>query len=372
MPEENPWGKKKNPQNIDDLVDEGLKKIQNLFGSGGQEPPSDNRPKRKFEPPKGSNRKIFFLFLIAVVAFSVWQSFYVIQPGERGVVLRFGKFDRNGESGLNFLIPYVEKVSIVDVESVRTLEFGFSGPSEREVTSRSFLQNTRTYDTESLMLTGDRNVINLNWVVQYRIKEPEKYLFHTQNPVSLVNDVCEFVLRRLVGNRDFDYVLDKREEVAFETQAEMQQLLDADQYDVGIEVVKVQLLDVTPPEAVRPSFNEVNEADQDKTRLVNEAQKVLNEVIPKAKGQAQQLIQEAQGYAVQRLNRAKGEISRFNNIYNEYRQYKDVTRTRIYVETMREVLPTVEEVVVIDKNNSVLPLLNIGNSANQLPGNNQK
>ena len=332
MEEQNPW---------DNLQDKKEKVLEQF---------------KKNRPNFSQWKPIVLIVLGVVVIYQAFQSFYQVEPGERGVVLRYGQYQVTTEPGLNFRIPIIERVIIVNIDNIRKEEFGF-----RSTTSARFggdARTSRTLDVESLMLTGDRNVINLNWVVQYRITEPEKFLFNIKDVRATVRDISETVIRRLVGNRDFDYVLDQREELALETRLEMQKMLV--RYQSGVQLVTIQLQDVTPPQAVRPSFNEVNEADQDKARLVNEAQKTYNEKIPKARGQAKQSIEEAKGYAVKRVNEAKGDVARFNSIYKEYRQYRDVTKTRIYTEALRKVLPRVKEIVVIDKNNNVLPLLNLG------------
>lgn len=348
----NPWGDRgKKPADLDDLVQQGVKKMmRKLQGKGGG---GDG------DSPKGGLKPgiLFFLFILLYLAI---QSFFQIQPGEQGVVLRFGKFHHTAGPGLNFKLPVVEKVIKVDVESIRKEEFGFRraiSPSRR-----SFGNTSRAKELESLMITSDKNVIQLNWVVQYKIRDPELFLFSIKSSKDAVRDISESVIRRLVGNRDFNYVLNNRDEVGSSTKLEMQQLLN--KYNSGLQLVVVQLQDVNPPDPVRPSFNEVNEAEQDKIRLGNEAQKEANEKIPKAKGVALQMIQSAEGYAAERINNAKGEVARFNSIYKEYISAKQVTRTRMYVETLKEVLPNLQEVIILDQDEkSVLPLYNIGNTS---------
>ncbi len=345
----NPWGNRgKKPSELDDIIQQGLKKLfgmkQNKF------PPSnkDGDPK----PTGGMNFGIIFIVLIAL--FLGFQSFYQIKPHEQGVVLRFGKFHNVTSPGLHFLIPFVEKIEKVDVESIRTEEFG-----NRQNISSRYSQAASSLDLESLMITADKNVIQLNWVVQYKIRDAEHFLFNIREPQATVRDISESVIRRLVGNRDFDYILDNRELLGKSTMTEMQQLLD--KYTSGIQLVVVQLQDLNPPDPVRPSFNEVNEADQDKIRLGNEAQKEANTRIPKAKGTAKKMIEQAQGYAIERINRAQGDAARFNAIYKEYKNAKVVTRTRMYVEALRTTLPNVKEIVVIDQGEKgIIPLLNLG------------
>ncbi|MFH2128943.1 MAG: FtsH protease activity modulator HflK [bacterium] len=306
------------------------------------------------KPPSGMNFGI--ILVVLAVLFLGYQSVYQIQPNEQGVVLRFGKFSNITSPGLNFLFPFIEKVIKVDVESIRKEEFGF-----RQNVPRTYTQSTNALDLESLMITADKNVIQLNWVVQYKIRDAENFLFNVKEPRAAVRDVSESVVRRLVGNRDFDYVLNNREELAESTLKEMQDLID--KYDSGIQLVVVQLQDLNPPDSVRPSFNEVNEAEQDKIRTANEAQKEANTKMPKALGTAKKVIQEAEGYAIERVNRAEGDVARFNAILKQYVSAKEVTRTRMYVETLQSVLPNVKDIVVIDQNkNGVIPLLNLGDA----------
>lgn len=354
----NPWGNRnKKPSELDELIQQGLKKIFNIKQGGGGKPPSGNDIGPK--TPSGMNFGIIIVILL--IAFMGYQSVYQIQPNEQGVVLRFGRFSNITGPGLNFLIPFMEKVIKVDVESIRKEEFGF-----RQNISRSYSQASNALDLESLMITADKNVIQLNWVVQYKIRDAENFLFNIRDPRAAVRDVSESVIRRLVGNRDFDYVLNNREELAESTLTEMQDLID--KYNSGIQLVVVQLQDLNPPDPVRPSFNEVNEAEQDKIRLANEAQKEANTKIPKALGTAKKIIQESEGYAIERVNEAEGDVARFNAILKQYKSAKEVTRTRMYVETLKNMLPSVKDIVVIDQNkNGMVPLLNLGDALS--PGN---
>ncbi len=352
MPDDmNPWGNRgKKPSELDELIQQGLKKLFNIKKE--KQPPSGDG--NNIKPPSGMSFGMIFIFLIVI--FFGFQSFYQIQPNEQGVILRFGKFHHTSGPGLNFLIPLLESVKKVDVESIRKEEFGY-----RQNVSRNYTQSSNALDLESLMITADKNVIQLNWVVQYKIRDPEHFLFNIRNPRAAVRDVSESVIRRLVGNRDFNYVLNNREELADSTLKEMQDVLDS--FTSGIQLVVVQLQDLNPPDPVRPSFNEVNEAEQDKIRLGNEAQKQANTHIPKAQGTAKKVIEEAKGYSIERINEAKGDVARFNAIYKQYVNAKKVTRTRMYIETLKEVLPNVKEVVVIDQDKKgMIPLLNLGDT----------
>jgi len=252
------------------------------------------------------------------------------------------------------MVPVIDDVIKVDVETVRKQEFGF----RTKVPGQKTLYEKRGFDMESLMLTGDKNVIDVEWIIQYKVSDPVQFLFKVQNVAQAARDVSEAAIRRVVGNRDFDYALSNRDILESETQRELQGALD--KYEAGIVILTVKLQDVNPPETVKPAFNEVNEADQDMKRLVNEAEETYNRVIPKARGEAKRVLQEAQGYAVERVNLAQGETARFSAVLEEYKRAKEVTRRRIFVETMENVLPSVEEVYVVDKEQqTLLPMLNL-------------
>lgn len=209
------------------------------------------------------------------------------------------------------------------------------------------------------MLTGDLNAALVEWVVQYRIVDPYKYLFQVRSVQDTFRDMSEAVTRRVVGDRTVNEVLTVgRAEVAAQVQAELQELCN--QYETGISVDQVVLQDINPPDPVKPSFNAVNEAQQEKEKLINQAQSEYNREIPRASGQAEQTIQEAEGYALNRVNRAEGDASAFNALYEEYRKAPEVTRRRIYLETMAQVLPQVRSKVIVDEDlRGVLPLLNL-------------
>jgi len=210
------------------------------------------------------------------------------------------------------------------------------------------------------MLTGDLNVLDVKWIVQFRISDPAKFLFSTRQPFSNLRDISEVIMRRYVGNYTVDEVLTtKREEIDTQVQIEMQKLLD--EYGTGIKVVTVKLLDVNPPEKVKPAFNEVNEAKQEKEQTINRAWEAYNKVVPKAKGQAKQTLQAAEGYSLDKINRAKGDTQRFLSVLEEYNKAPEVTKKRLYLETMAEVLPKAKDKYIVDsKQSSILPLLNIG------------
>ncbi|MGK0289276.1 MAG: membrane protease subunit HflK [bacterium] len=346
---QNPWGGGgKRPPELDDFLNKGIKGILNFF----KKPDNDD---------KKGNAKIIGMVIIGLLIFLGGKSFYQVQPGERGVVLRLGVYNKEAQSGLNFLVPLVDKVTIINVQRINKETFG-----TRTRVSNRFSRLSGDREIESLMLTGDKNVIQFNWEVQYRISDPKKYLFEVKDPISTLRDISESVVRRLVGNRAFDVILSSRKTLSGLSKDEMQGLLD--KYKTGITIQTVQFLDVNPPIPVRPAFNEVNKADQDRIRLANEARDIASKKLPKAKGQAQQVILAAEGYSFRRENRAKGDIARFNKILVAYKTAKDVTRWRLFIEMMQDVIPKLKEVHIIDKQTGVLPLVNLGVKSTGLKG----
>lgn len=330
---------------------------QQQFG-GGQGP---QIPEIKIPRPNGGLLRIIGGAILVLIL--VFTSFYTIDPEEVGLVLRFGKYVRTSEPGLHFKVPLgVEQVLKVPIQRQLKEEFGFR-------TLRAGVQSqyaTKPYVDESNMLTGDLNAANVEWVVQYRIVDPYKFLFQVRNVEDTFRDMTEAVMRRVVGDRTVNEVLTVgRAEVALEVNQQLQKLCV--KYETGINVDQVVLQDVNPPDPVKPSFNEVNEAEQEMEKLINEAQSEYNREIPKAEGAALQTVQEAEGYALDRVNRAQGDATLFNAIYDAYSKAPEVTRTRLYLETMTEVLPNVEKKIVVDTDvKGLVPLLNLdGRSATQ-------
>ncbi len=300
---------------------------------------------------------IAIIVALGLAAWGVFSSFYTVQPEERAVVKRFGAVVAINDPGLHFKLPFgVDVVQKVATERVLKQEFGFRTLGSDDERSQ---YSPNDFPDESLMLSGDLNIIDVEWVVQYRISDPVKYLYKQRDPDRTLRDISESVMRRVVGNRLGSEVLTTaRVAIAGLARDEMQKAMTA--YDNGILVVTVELQDVVPPAAVKPAFNEVNEARQERERMINEATKQANQEIPKAKGEANRALSEAQGYATERVNRAKGETARFNSILTEYRDAPDVTRTRLYLETLNGVLPTVGTVLVVqDGQVSPLPLMNL-------------
>lgn len=359
-----PWGKKNKPQTPEEVVAQLINKLQNFFADNKKPPPPGETPEKPTGPsnPFASIGKLLAVALVIIVLQGVYSSFFKITPSEVGVVLRLGEYSRTTPPGLHFKIPYLDKLYKVDVENIRKEEFGFRSrfPGQQATFDR------RGYDMESLMLTADKNVINVAWIVQYRVADPYAYLFKVANVRQAIRDMSESVTRRIVGNMDFDYVLSNRDLLAASVKNELQDELNGlfPTGMPGVNIGTVQFQDINPPETVKPAFNEVNEADQDMKRLVNEAQETFNKVIPKAAGDAKKIIEQAYGYKAQRINDAQGETQRFTDILKEYKNAPDVTRQRMYLETMKQILPNVESIYVIDKDQqSPIPLMNITSAA---------
>ena len=303
--------------------------------------------------PGGAIRGIIIAVVLLLVAVS---SFYTVGPEEIGVVLRLGKFVRTTDPGLHAKLPFaIERVIKVPVQRQLKEEFGFQTVSAGVRSQFS----VRGRESEANMLTGDLNAAVVEWVVQYRIVDPYQYLFRVRNVRETFRAMTEAVMRKIVGDRTVNEVLTVgRQEISDLAKQNLQALCD--QYETGIKVEQVVLQDVNPPDPVKPSFNEVNQAQQEREKLISEAQSDYNKVIPRARGEAQQTIQEAEGYALSRVNTARGDSSRFVSIYDQYRRAPEVTRKRIYLETMNRILPQVQRKVIIDGDvKSVLPLLNL-------------
>ncbi len=321
-----------------------------------QQPPDLMQMLRKVPLLKGG-LGIGGIVLLLLVAVGVFTSAYQVDPEGRSVIKRLGRVVAIKPPGLHFKLPFgIDRATFIPTEMVLKQEFGFR---TLEAGQRSRYRKSDRDREESLMLTGDLNVIDVEWVVQYRIFDPDRYMHQVQNPTDAIRDISEAVMRRIVGNRLGSEVLTVgRVEVALEAKEEIQALLDS--YNLGVRVATVELQDVTPPETVKPAFNEVNEARQERERLINEAEKRRNQVIPKARGEAAQIIAEAEGFRARRVNRATGEASRFNALLAEYKQAPAVTRQRLYIETIEQVLGQVERLYVMEgASHAPLPLLNL-------------
>jgi membrane protease subunit HflK len=290
------------------------------------------------------------LFFVIILSQSIFQ----IETEEVGVITRFGRYVRQVEPGLNFKIPFAEVVLKVPVERQQKLEFGFR-TANAGITSQ-YSHSSSTKD-ESLMLTGDLNLAEVEWVVQFRVDNAYNYLFKVRNPESTLRDISEAAMRQIVGDRTVNEVLTVgRAEIGIKLEELIQTICR--EYSMGIKIEQVVLQDINPPEPVKAAFNAVNEAQQEKETLINQARSEYNKVIPKASGQALETLQKAEGYATERVNMAKGEVARFVALYGEYVKAPEVTKSRIYLETMSNVMPKIGNVIISDqKGNNVLPLL---------------
>lgn len=290
----------------------------------------------------------------------IYTGIYTVQAESQGVVLRFGKYIKTVDPGLRFKIPFgVDQVSIVPVRRQLKQEFGFATVEG----STNPTQFSTEQSSERSMVTGDLNSATVEWVVQYRVKDPQFYLFKVRDPGLTLRDLSESVMRTVVGDRTVDEVITiGRQEIEVEALANLQTLVD--RYELGLSIDQVQLKNVNPPLPVQPSFNEVNQAQQEREQLVNVANGEYNKEVPRARGEAEQKIQASEGYAVKRINEAEGDIARFNALYTEYLKAPEVTKQRIYIETMREVLPNLGRKIIIDEEASqILPLLQLSTEA---------
>jgi len=304
--------------------------------------------------PKLPTGALRLILPAAVVIFLAVSSFYQVDPEEVGVIMRFGKFVSITDPGLHLKLPFgIDRVFKVPVQRQLKQEFGFR-------TIRADVRSEfRPAEGESNMLTGDLNAAVVEWVVQYRVDNPYNYLFRVRDVEGTLRDLSEAVMREVVGDRTVDEVLTVgRQEVADLVEQSLQVLCT--QYETGIKIEQVVLQDVTPPDPVKPSFNEVNQAEQQRETLINQAQSEYNKVIFRAQGEAQQTIEQAEGYAIDRVNRAEGEANRFQALYGEYRKAPQVTRKRIYLETLNDVLPRMGSKIIVDDDlTGILPLLNL-------------
>lgn len=313
----------------------------------------------KVEIPAVINRRTIGMIAVGILILIIlFGSVYQIGPEEMGVILRFGKFIRTTDPGLHIKLPLgIESLTKVPVQRQLKMEFGFR---TAEAGIRTQYVSTRETDLEAVMLTGDLNVAVVEWIVQYKIKDPYNFLFKIRDAESTFRYMNEAVVRRIVGDNSVDEVITiGRARIALEAKEDLQELCDL--YEIGIEVNQLIFQDVNPPDPVKPSFNEVNESLQEKERKINEAWSEYNQAIPKAEGEAEQTIRAAEGYATERINNAEGDANRFISVYREYARAPLVTRKRLYLETINDILPKIKKKVILDEEqNNLLPLLNLG------------
>jgi modulator of FtsH protease HflK len=316
-----------------------------------------NRLSSRMRVPPVSPRIIRFAVGALAAILLLTTTFYQVQPEAVGIVLRFGRFVRTTEPGLHAKIPFAESVQRVPVQRQLKQEFGFRTEEAAVRTQYS----TANFRDESMMLTGDLNVAIVEWIVQYRVSNPYQFLFKVRNPEETFRAMNEAIMRQVVGDRTVTEVLTVgRQEIETRVETELQAL--AVQYELGLTVEQVVLQDVNPPDPVKPSWDAVNQAQQQRDRLINEARAEYNKVVPRAKGEAEQAILQAQGYALDRVNRSQGDSARFKSVYDSYRRAPEVTRRRLYLETMERVLPKIGGKIYLDKDaKGILPLLPLQN-----------
>ena len=314
----------------------------------------------RFRPPDLKAGMVARILLIVAAVALVWSTWFTIEPEEAGLVLRFGKFARQVSPGLNLKLPFpIETVIKVPVERQLKEEFGFRTETVNGRTEYS----EEEFEGESGMLTGDLNVAVVEWTAQYRIRDPYRYIFKVRNVQKTFRDMNETVMREVIGDRSVNEVLTVgRQEIASEAERRLQVLCD--QYDTGIKVEQIVLQDVNPPDPVKPSFNEVNQSQQEREKMINQARADYNQVVPRAKGEALQAIEQAQGFAADRVNRARGDAELFIQVHAAYARAPEVTRRRMYLETLGTIYPKVKRKIIVDESlEGVLPLLPLGPTA---------
>ncbi len=330
-------------------------KQQQQGGQGGVPPPQMDEILNKLKKFKLPGGPVVILAIIALLIAST--TFFTVKQDEVGIVQRFGRYVRAAQPGLNFKLPVgIEKVTKVNVKQIRTEEFGFT---TSRIERRSRYSPGRESMNVSLMLTGDLNVALVPWIVQYRVKDPYQYLFKVREVQNVLVDISEATMRLVVGDRSINEVISKRDEIAVEAKDLLQQELD--QAETGIHVVTVEMKKTNVPGPVQPSFNEVNQAVQEKEQVIYQAKEDYNKAIPQARGEAERTIKAAEGYALKRVNRAKGDAARFVDVYNAYNKARDVTKRRMYLEALRKLLPNTGATYIVDAEmKNLLPLLNLG------------
>jgi membrane protease subunit HflK len=320
---------------------------------------------KRMMPSTGGPRTIVTIALLALLAWGAWSAYYTVPSDSVAVVQRFGKYLKEVPPGLHFKLPLgIDATTIVPVKRQLKQEFGFTTPGAGDPYQSP---SPRDATRETQMVTGDLNAALVEWVIQYRISNPRNFLFEVREPSETLRYVSESVMREVVGDRTVDEVITiGRQEIEVEALTKMQAL--ATKYAMGISIDQVQLKNINPPEPVQESFNEVNQAQQEKEKLINEARRDYNKVIPLAEGEKDQRIREADGYRLKRINEAEGDVARFSALLTEYNKAPEVTRRRIYVETLQDVMPGLRSKIIVDEQTqSILPLLNLGSPQGEKP-----
>jgi membrane protease subunit HflK len=335
-PPGDPWGRRAAPPDLEGLIQRAQDRLKRIL-------------------PTGSPRGVIVLAALVLVGLGAWTAYYTVPSDSVAVVQRFGKYLEEVPPGLHFKVPLgIDTATIVPVKRQLKQEFGFTTPGATDP-----YQSPRDGKRETEMVTGDLNAALVEWVVQYRISDPVKFLFAVREPSETLRYVSESVMREVVGDRTVDEVITiGRQEIENEALTKMQAL--STKYAMGISIDQVQLKNINPPQPVQESFNEVNQAQQEKEKLINEARRDYNKVIPLAEGEKDQRIREADGYRLKRINEAEGDVARFSALLAEYIKAPEVTRRRIYIESLQDVLPGIRSKIIVDEQTrSILPLLNL-------------
>ena len=311
---------------------------------------------QEFMIPDKFPKSGFTIGIILVLIFAVWSSVYRVELEEEGVLLTLGEYSGLVQSGIHLKWPAPIQ-TVIKIPTKRELEMEFG---QRAKSGSDRRVNRSEIEEESLMLTGDLNVAVVPWKTQYRIAEPDKFLFKVKDPIGTFRDMNEAVMREVIGDRSVNEVLTAgRQEIATKMEENLQEMCD--QYENGIKINRILLQKVLPPKQVQDAFNEVNTAEQEKEKMINQALGDYNRIIPRARGEAEQTVQQAEGYSMDRINRAKGDASLYNDLLKAYKKSPEVTRDRIYLETMAKVYPNVKQKIILDKElEGILPLLPLG------------
>ncbi|WPL12788.1 MULTISPECIES: FtsH protease activity modulator HflK [Thiorhodovibrio] len=339
------------PPDLESLIQQGQNRLNRVFSGGS--------------PHGGIVILLAILALVILGVWTAWTTYYTVPSDSVAVVQRFGKYLKEVQPGLHFKLPLgVDTATIVPVKRQLKQEFGFTTPGATDP-----YQSPRDGKRETEMVTGDLNAALVEWVVQYRISDPVKFLFEVREPSETLRYVSESVMREVVGDRTVDEVITiGRQEIETEALAKMQAL--STKYAMGISIDQVQLKNINPPQPVQESFNEVNQAQQEKEKLINEARRDYNKVIPLAEGEKDQRIREADGYRLKRINEAEGNVARFSALLTEYSKAPEVTRRRIYIETLQDVMPSIGSKIIIDEQTrGILPFLNLDSLKADRPDN---
>ncbi len=353
--DQDPWGNRnkdqQSPPDLDKVVKDIQEKLSGLFGGkGGNGGEGDQGGSFPTGPGKGAAAGMGILVLLVIVAIAVANMIYIIQPAERGVVLRFGKYVDTIEPGLNFRLPWpIETVERVNVDQIRNVEIGYRSGGGRAT-------QTTSVPNESLMLTRDENIIDVQFAIQYMIKSAKDYLYSVRDPDLTLREATESAVREIVGKSSMDFVLTEgRSDIVARVQNLIQEILD--RYNTGLTVTSVNMQNAQPPEQVQHAFDDAVKAREDEQRVINEAEAYANDVLPKARGAAARLIEEGNAYKEQIVARAEGESQRFEQILAEYRKAPEVTRQRLYLETIEEVFSNSSKVMVdVEGGNNLLYL----------------